>query len=78
MKKNIYLEGIDKDFLEGNIKWAKTLMWTKSDGQGIDDHTHCIICMRPMKKNDGVQKFNSGNHFIDEYCYQLFIDFTSQ
>ena len=72
-KENIYLDGIDKEFLEGNVEYAKSLSWQESDGSEIDDHVHCTICMRPMKQDDGIRKFSGGGHFIDEYCFELFI-----
>ncbi len=72
-ENNIYLDGIDKEFLEGNVEYALTLEWNLSDGKSIDDHVHCVICMRPMKENDGIRKYESENEYMDVFCFDRFI-----
>jgi hypothetical protein len=66
---------MEKEFLNGNIEYARSLSWEPSDGSAIDDHEHCIICWKSLKKDDGIIKYENKEYFefIDEYCYKRYI-----
>ncbi len=54
---------MDKEFLNGNIEYARSLSWEPSNGSAIEDHEHCIICWESLKEDDGKIKFENKDYF---------------
>lgn len=68
-----FLDGLEPEYLREAVEWAKSLVWREDDGALIDDHVHCDICTRPVKKGELGCVYRSTAKYMCHICYDQFI-----
>jgi len=68
-----YLDGMEPEFLRKAVDWAKTLIWQEDDGALIDDHVHCEVCTRPLRKDSSHRIYRTDTNYVCHKCHELFM-----
>jgi hypothetical protein len=69
---------IERDFLEANIREAKSVPWLENTNPLCEDHVHCLICNTAITTIAHQQAsvprcYISTNGHLCEYCYNHYV-----
>lgn len=64
---------VDREFFEMSVRDAKQLQWKPMKSTDLDAHQHCIVCGKALSPHETVRIYNSGDRYIDDFCFQRFV-----
>jgi len=64
---------MERSFFEDNVAEAKALDWRPSAPTSIEDHVHCIVCVKALRSMSLSMVDPLGHRYVCRYCFEHYV-----